>query len=114
MGRRKKQRKFRGYGSQTYHPGLSLLILFIVGMGIIAVANLSNSLVQGLITDSMRGRVMGIYSLSFFGFMPLGSLSVGQIAKALGEIPAVMINAGLLFILLVSIWLLVPRIKKLE
>lgn len=46
--------------------------------------------------------------------MPLGSLSVGQIAKALGEIPAVMINAGLLFILLVSIWLLVPRIKKLE
>lgn len=62
----------------------------------------------------MRGRVMGIYSLSFFGFMPLGSLSVGQIATALSEKSAVMINAGLLFILPVSIWLLVPRIKKLE
>ncbi|MGQ9577750.1 MAG: hypothetical protein ACUVWQ_03925 [Candidatus Aminicenantales bacterium] len=54
-------------------------------MGIIAGANLSNSLVQGLVADSGRGRVMGIHSLSFFCFLPLGSLSVGQIATALAK-----------------------------
>ncbi len=100
--------------SFSSHLGLSLLILFIVGMVIIAVANLSNSLVQGLVANSMRGRVMGIYSLSFFGFMPLGSLWVGQIASVMGERQAVMINSGFLFILLIAIWLAAPRIKKLE
>lgn len=100
--------------SFSSHLGLSLLILFIVGMAIISIANLSNSLVQGLVVDSMRGRVMGIYSLSFFGFMPLGSLWIGQIAVAVGEREAVMINSGLLLILIAAIWLLAPKIKKLE
>ncbi len=100
--------------SFSAHLGLSLIILFIVGMGIITIANLSNSLVQGLVADSMRGRVMGLYSLSFFGFMPLGSLWAGQIAAALGEREAVMLNAGLLIIFLSVVWLLAPKIKKLE
>ncbi len=100
--------------SFSAHLGLSLIILFIVGMGIITIANLSNSLVQGLVADSMRGRVMGLYSLSFFGFMPLGSLWAGQIAAALGEREAVMLNAGLLLIFLSVVWLLAPKIKKLE
>jgi len=96
------------------HLGLSLLILFMAGMAIIVVANLSNSLVQGLVDDSIRGRVMGLYALAFFGFMPLGSLWIGQIAEMLGERQAVLLNAGLLLIFLTSIWLLRPEIKKLE
>lgn len=95
------------------HLALSILILFIVGMAIIVVANLSNSLVQGLVDDFMRGRVMGLYSLSFFGFMPLGSLWVGQIAEALGERQAILLNSLLLLTFLIAIWLVVPKIKNL-
>ena len=38
------------------------------------MANLSNSLVQTHVEDSLRGRVMGIYTMFFFGLMPIGSL----------------------------------------
>jgi MFS family permease len=96
------------------HLGLSLLILFIFGLAIIVVANLSNSLVQGLVDDAIRGRVMGLYALAFFGFMPLGSLWIGQMAEILGERQAVLLNAGLFLAFLTTIWVLRPEIKKLE
>jgi len=100
--------------SFSRHLGLSLLILVGVGMGLIVVANLTNALVQGLVADSMRGRVMGIYALSFFGFMPLGSLWVGQMAQLLGERPAVIINAGLFLAFILIIWVVVPKLRTLE
>ncbi len=100
--------------SFSRHLGLSLLILLGVGVGLIVVANLTNALVQGLVEDSMRGRVMGIYALSFFGFMPLGSLWVGQIAHLLGERTALIINTGLFLAFILVIWGLVPKLRTLE
>ncbi|MCX7974613.1 MAG: MFS transporter, partial [Candidatus Aminicenantes bacterium] len=99
--------------SFSSHLGLSLITLFTVGIAIIIVANLANSLVQSLVDYSMRGRIMGLYSLSFFGFMPLGSLLTGQIASALGERQTILINSCFLFLFLTIVWLLAPKIKKL-
>ncbi len=48
------------------------------------VDNLANSLVQSLMPDAVRGRVMGIYMLAFFGFMPIGALLAGAAATAVG------------------------------
>ncbi len=44
------------------------------------VTNNSQAIVQSLVPDNLRGRVMGVYTLIFFGSMPIGSLLAGSVA----------------------------------
>ncbi len=92
-------------------PLLSYLFLFGAGFAIILVFNMSNAVVQSLAPDHLRGRIMGIYSLAFFGSMPLGSLLIGGVAERLGEPPAIVINCliALLFAGLVAVF--VPKLR---
>jgi len=70
--------------SFTRSLALSLSILVVVGAVNITINILANALVQSLVPDAVRGRVMAIYMLSFFGFMPLGALLAGTVASAAG------------------------------
>ncbi|MFI5368784.1 MAG: MFS transporter [Spirochaetia bacterium] len=63
---------------------LSLFLLVVVGAVNITINILANALVQNMVPDAVRGRVMAIYMLSFFGFMPLGALLAGTVASAAG------------------------------
>lgn len=72
---------------------LSLLALFGIGAAVIAVFNLANAIIQLESADELRGRVMSIYSLVFFGSMPLGSLWAGALADEWSEPAAVMAGA---------------------
>jgi len=63
---------------------LSLLLLVVVGAVNITINILANALVQSMVPDAVRGRVMAIYMLSFFGFMPIGALLAGTVASAAG------------------------------
>lgn len=82
---------------------LSMFVIFLSGIFTILVLNSANSLVQTRALDQFRGRVMGIYSLTFFGLSPLGSLIAGVIAKTKGEQLTFIIFSGLLFCLIVFI-----------
>ncbi len=93
---------------------LSLLALMAVGASLIVVANLCNSLVQTLTPDAVRGRVMGIYLLVFFGFAPLGSLLAGQAAEHFGEHLTVGLAAALMLVSVLAVIARVPRLRKLE
>jgi MFS family permease len=93
---------------------LALLVLVTTGMAVILIMNLANALVQSLVPDALRGRVMAVYSMTFFGSMPLGALWAGWLAELAGA-PTAMISgavAGLLAAAL--IWLLTPQIRALE
>jgi MFS family permease len=79
---------------------------------VICIFNLANSLVQTLVRDDLRGRVMGIYSLTFFGFLPVGALWIGTVAEHLGEPVAVMINSGIMVLLCAALFLLVPELRR--
>jgi MFS family permease len=70
--------------SLTRSLAASLLMLLAVGGANIAANNLANSLVQTLTPDHLRGRVMAVYMLAFFGFMPLGALLAGTAAAIVG------------------------------
>ncbi len=59
---------------------LSLVTLVGVGWGFMMVLNNSQAIVQSLVPDNLRGRVMGVYTLIFFGSMPIGSLLAGSLA----------------------------------
>ena len=91
----------------------SLVILFFIGISIMLIFNLGNALVQTLVPDKLRGRVMGVYSLAFFGLMPLGSLWVGLIAEYLSEPLAVVLNGAILLGFFIVIRIFSPRIYNL-
>jgi len=67
------------------------------------LVNSSNVLVQEEVPDQLRGRVMSIYTLAFFGVMPFGSFIAGRLAEQIGE-PATVI-AGALILLATALWI---------
>jgi MFS family permease len=74
---------------------LSNLLLFLAGSALIVVFSMTASLVQLIVPDHMRGRVVSVYMVAFRGGMPLGSLWGGY-AASLTSAPFVLaINGGL-------------------
>ena len=72
---------------------LALLSLSLVGFGMVMQNATSNTLVQTLTPDELRGRVMGVYSLVSTGLAPLGSLFYGFFGEWLGASNALMLGA---------------------
>ncbi len=93
---------------------LSLLLLFCLGMAQILVMNLANAMVQLLVPDELRGRVMGIYTFIFFGFMPIGGLLAGAVAGRIGEPITVTLGATISLCCAILIWIFVPKVRALE
>jgi MFS family permease len=91
---------------------VSLLVLVGSGAAGILIMNLTNALMQTLALDSLRGRVMSIYSLTFFGLMPIGSLIIGLLAEGLGEPPAFIIFSAAALVFAAVIWVWVPSLRK--
>ena len=63
---------------------ISCLLLFLSGTALMASASLMLSLVQLIVVDKMRGRVMSVYNLAFRLGIPLGSLTLGKIIPIVG------------------------------
>ena len=63
---------------------LSLLIMVFVGFGIMQCASGANTIVQSLVTEDMRARVMSFYTMAFFGSAPFGSLFASALAHRIG------------------------------
>jgi len=93
---------------------LALLTLAVVGWGWIVTVNLCNILTQSLVSDELRGRVMGIFSLTFQGTMPIGALLVGSTAEWIGSPITIFSAAALLFIFAWWVWLRMPQVRRLE
>ena len=92
----------------------SLAAMMWVGLAFMMVTNTSNSLVQALTTDELRGRVMAIYTLVFFGMAPIGGLLLGLLASRTNEPLAVGITDALLFIVAVGIQIARPKMRELK
>jgi MFS family permease len=91
---------------------LSLVTLLGVGWGFMMVTNNAQAVVQSLVPDNLRGRVMGVYTLVFFGSMPIGSLLAGAAAGKIGEPLTVMIGASLLLVMAIAAWIFLPDIRR--
>jgi MFS family permease len=84
---------------------LSNILLFGTGATLLMTFSMTASLVQLIVPDNLRGRVMSIYMVAFRGGMPLGSLAAGYAASRTSA-PAVLAVNGVL-ILVVAIYFLV-------
>jgi MFS family permease len=63
---------------------LSLLTIIAVGYGMVMTMAGTNTLLQSLVPDSLRGRVMSLYTIVFLGLAPFGSLLAGSVASHIG------------------------------
>ena len=93
---------------------LSMLLLVGSGWSLIMVANNSNAMVQTQLDDRLRGRVMSVYTLVFFGAMPLGSFMAGSVAEVLQEPLTVMISASIMGVLALLVLFFLPAIRRQE
>lgn len=76
---------------------LSFAILAVSAFGMMTVMATSNTVLQEVVSERMRGRVMSLYTLSFFGSVPFGNLLAGSLAAHLGA-PVTIFMAGVLCI----------------
>jgi MFS family permease len=78
---------------------LSCVLIFVAGAAIMASASLMVSLVQLIVSDHMRGRVMSVYNLAFRAGIPLGSLVLGKLIPMVGISWALAGSGGILIAL---------------
>jgi MFS family permease len=71
---------------------ISILLLFVAGFAMMTQMASSNTIIQTIVEDSKRGRVMSFYTMSFMGTMPIGSLLAGLIAHKIGASNTVIIG----------------------
>jgi MFS family permease len=88
---------------------LSLVLMVFAGFGLMQGASVSNTIIQSLVTEDKRARVMGYYTMAFFGAAPFGSLLAGTLAHHIGAPYAVIVTGA--FCVVGSIWFGIERPK---
>jgi MFS family permease len=92
---------------------VSMLLLAIAGFGFMTHMAASNTILQTIVDDDKRGRVMSFYSMAFMGMTPIGSLLAGVLATRIGA-SNTLILGGLCCILASAVFATkLPLIKKL-
>ena len=92
---------------------LSLVLAYGLGIGFMVQFTTINTLLQTRVEDSFRGRVMGLYTLTFFGFAPFGNLLIGFLGDKLGMGIAMTIFAVCSLILSRLVLMKTPEVQKL-
>jgi MFS family permease len=82
--------------------GVALAFIFGMGFAIVSCVAVVNTLLQQLVTNEMRGRVMSMFILSFIGTMPIGNLIAGAAAERFGA-PRTLAAGGLIIALFVAV-----------
>jgi len=96
--------------SQTFW--LSLLLLLISGFGMMVQMASSNIVLQTIVDEDKRGRVMSFYTMSFMGMSPFGSLLAGSLAGTIGAANTLLFGGICCIIAAIIFTLKLPEIKK--
>ena len=92
---------------------LSLMSLVLVGGSSVLAMALVNTLLQTIVTDEYRGRVMSAFMFTFAGIMPFGNLIAGALSQSIGVSLTVMISGIICAVFFIVINIMLPDIKKL-
>ena len=90
---------------------ISLIILVFIGFGMMVQMASVNTVLQTIVDDDKRGRIMSLYTMSFAGIAPLGSLLAGALADKIGAITTLIIGGALC---LVAAILFFPKVQSLN
>lgn len=101
-----------GFAASRWLP-LSLVCQAVAGAGGVGLMASCNTLVQTLVEDSKRGRVMSFYAMAFTGTMPLGNLMAGVVAGRLGAAVTLGICGVACFAIMAGVFRRVMRFRAL-
>jgi len=91
---------------------LSTLLLMLAGGGMMVQMAASNTLIQTMVDEDKRGRVMSFYTMAFFGMMPFGSLAAGWLGARIGA-PATVAWGGAATIAAVALFVRkLPELRR--
>jgi MFS family permease len=92
---------------------LSIPLMFVTGFGMMRQMAASNTVLQTIVEQDKRGRVMSFYSMSFLGMAPFGSLFAGMLASRIGA-PLTLLSGGAVCIA-GGVWFArqLPRVRQL-
>ncbi|MBN1666126.1 MAG: MFS transporter [Anaerolineales bacterium] len=95
-------------------PWLSMLLMAVIGYSFLTQLVLTNTLIQTIVPDELRGRVLSTYTWALGGFYPLGSLLIGFLGDQIGAVTTALLS-GTGCILLIALNLFVfPSLLKLR
>lgn len=92
---------------------LTVLLLVAVGAAMVAYTAVSNTVIQDIVPDELRGRVMSLYTTVMLGFMPLAGLWAGILAERVGAAHALGIGAVVWAVIVALAFGLSPRLRAL-
>jgi predicted MFS family arabinose efflux permease len=92
----------------------SLLFLFGLGFALVVSIAITNTLLQKLVTDQMRGRVMSMFILSFMGTMPLGSLFAGAASNHFGPQRTLAVGGFVVMMVAIGVSIFNKRLRELH
>jgi MFS family permease len=81
--------------AQSHIFGLSLLMMFVIGLCLVIQAAICNMLLQILVLDRHRGVVMSLFTVAYMGMTPFGNLLIGRVAAVIGASSTLTINGTL-------------------
>jgi MFS family permease len=91
---------------------LSMLMMLVTGFGMMQCVTASNTILQTLVDENMRGRVMSYYTMAFVGMAPFGSLLAGALASAIGVQRTVMVSGVACILGALWFWSQLKAIRK--
>jgi MFS family permease len=92
---------------------LAVCVLFVIGVGTMAMMGATSTLIQILSPDDVRGRALSIYTMIAIGVMPLGSLVDGAIGSIIGLRETFALAGALCVALFLAIWIFAPIVRTI-
>ena len=93
---------------------LSLGFLFALGFAIVVSVATTNTLLQKLVTDQMRGRVMSMFILSFMGTMPIGNILAGSLSNQFGPQRTLAVGGLIVTLVATGVAIFNKRLRELH
>ena len=91
---------------------LSMLMMLLTGFGMMQGLTASNTIIQTLVDENMRGRVMSYYTMAFVGMAPFGSLLAGMLAHAIGAPRTVIVSGAACILGAAWFWSQLPAVRR--
>jgi len=91
---------------------LSMLLLLLIGFGMMQGLTSSNTIIQTIVPEDKRGRVMSYYTVAFVGMAPFGSLMAGTLANAIGAQRTVQISGICCILGALWFWTQMSKVRR--
>lgn len=90
----------------------SMIMMLIIGLGMTIQMSATNILIQSVVDEKLRGRVLSVYTMTLQSLTPFGSLMIGYLSKQLGASLALAICAGICLLWSLNALRLIPNLEN--